>query len=331
METNIYDVYGFVISIDDLPNAHFFNEYGYFKVNRPIAGKVDLFVKVSDKEEMFPTKPAGSDKGLYLPFGKNENTLWYNRGVHSGFILHYCEALMWWSDKTFLHAGVVSKHDNAYVFMGGGGVGKTSIVLNLIRKGYKYLSDDWSLIGEGKAYPFPKTFHVFDYNLQDKEIAKSVLGLRRFYYSFYFKFLDLCMKLSPHRYVKAALEKIRPRFDVQIQRIVPTAEIGLPSVISEIFYLERQNRKDIVVKQDLEADELARRMVCFNRHERYYLFKEYYKYVHQFNIKNSRIENLLEHDTQIMYDTFRRTKLSRVLIPKEADLTSMNLNFLFHK
>ena len=329
METNIYNVYGFVISIDDLPNTHFFREYGYFKVNRPIAGKVDLFVKVSDEEEMFPTKPAGSDKGLYLPFGENENTLWYNRGVHSGFILHYCEALMWWSDKTFLHAGAVSKEDKAYVFMGGEGVGKTSIVLNLLRKGYEYLSDDWLLIGGGKAYPFPKTVHVFDYNLRDEEIAKSVLGLRRFYYNFYFRFLDLCMRLSPHRYVRAAIKKIRPRFDVPIQRIVSDAKISSPSSISEIFYLERQDRKNIAVKQDLDADELARRMASFNLHERNYLLKEYYKYAHQFNIKNTRIENLFEHNRQIMYDTFRRTKLSRVLIPKEADLTSMNLDFLF--
>jgi GTPase SAR1 family protein len=60
------------------------------------------------------------------------------------------------------------KNEEAFIFTGGGGVGKTSLVSNFLRRSYEYLGDDWILLGkQGIAYPFPKTVHVFDYNLKD--------------------------------------------------------------------------------------------------------------------------------------------------------------------
>ena len=185
----IYDIHGFTFCVEGIANKMFLREYGWAKVN--VAPKISLYVKPYKGEENLPTKPAGSLKGMYIPFKENEYVLWYEEGVPLNVLISYCEALMYWPDKTILHAGGVTKEGEALLFVGGGNVGKTSSVLNLLREGYEYLSDDWIVIDKNKAYPLPKTLHIFDYNLKNKEVAKSVLGIKRFLYKPFFKLLEV--------------------------------------------------------------------------------------------------------------------------------------------
>lgn len=321
---NLYDIYDFVIAVDDSANEVFRKEYGYFRVyeNR---SKIDIYVTASEQDEIFPTKPAGSVKGFLLPFDEKDNILRYNRGVNLNVLLNYLEALLWWSDKAFLHAGAVSKKGEAFVFMGGGNVGKTSLVLNLVRRGYKYLSDDWLILSEGKAYPFPKKIRVFDYNLKDNEIAKSVLGWKRFYWKGIFKLRDLCQKVAPHRYVRFAFENVKPTFNVDIQKLHPIAEIGSPTSISKIFYLERWDRNYCDTHRNVDPVYLAKKMAYVNMYERNYLFKEYCKYAFKFGIRSEKIESRLHHDIKILCENFKNAQLSRVIVPQDLDLTKKDL------
>jgi hypothetical protein len=80
-----------------------------FRTAKDNVDNVDLYVKVWKKDEVLPTRRAGGLRGLLLPFGPDEDTLWYNFGIDATTVLAYCEALMWWEDKTFLHAGAISK------------------------------------------------------------------------------------------------------------------------------------------------------------------------------------------------------------------------------
>jgi predicted ATPase len=103
------------------------------------------------------------------------------------------------------------KNEEAFIFTGGGGVGKTSLVSNFLRRSYEYLGDDWILLGkQGIAYPFPKTVHVFDYNLKDEEIARRVLGSKRYYHKALFRFFDVGEKVVPNRYVRFLFQRFRP-------------------------------------------------------------------------------------------------------------------------
>jgi hypothetical protein len=80
-----------------------------FRTAKDNVDNVDLYVKVWKKDEVLPTRRAGGLRGLLLPFRPDEDTLWYNFGIDATTVLAYCEALMWWEDKTFLHAGAISK------------------------------------------------------------------------------------------------------------------------------------------------------------------------------------------------------------------------------
>jgi hypothetical protein len=225
---SVYDVYGFVVAVEGPVDKAFSEEYGYFKISES-PQKIDLFVKVNDAQRSLPTKLYGCLKGMYIPFDEDEKTLGYDDGVALSKALYYFECLMWWPSKTSLHAGTVAKNGKAFVFTGGGGVGKTSIVLNLLKNGYDFLGDDWLIIEGNKAFPFPRRVHIFDYNLKDEEIAKQVLGWKRYYYKPMLKLFESGGRLAPHKYPRFAFERLREQamLSVDVQKTISRSRSGL--------------------------------------------------------------------------------------------------------
>lgn len=58
----------------------------------------------------------------------------------------------------FVHAGVVAHEDRAIVMPGGSLVGKTTLVMELVRAGALYYSDAYAVLDErGLAHPYPTT------------------------------------------------------------------------------------------------------------------------------------------------------------------------------
>jgi hypothetical protein len=318
-----YDTYGFRIAVEGAANSIFLKEYGWARTVH--AAEADLYVRPYSGRDSLPTKPAGSEKGLYIPFGENENTLWYENGVPLNVVLSYCEALMWWPKRTRLHAAAVARNGKAYVFTGAGNIGKTSTVLNLVSNGYAYLSDDWLIISQGKAYPFPKTIHIFDYNLKNKRIARSVLGLKRVYYLPYFKLLEFGRTTAPNRFLRFAFQELKPIFNVDLQKLNPQAKTAPPTRIAKIFYMERKAVKNIKKSNNITAEELASRMAYVNLYEWNFLLREYHRYAYIYGIKNKRIEDRFNHETAIMRGTFDSTEIKRLVIPEKLDLTKLDL------
>jgi hypothetical protein len=64
-------------------------------------------------------------------------------------------------DFVFLHAGVVSWNDKAIIIPGKSFSGKTTLVLELIKRDCHYLSDEYAVIDRnGFVHPFPKKLSV---------------------------------------------------------------------------------------------------------------------------------------------------------------------------
>lgn len=64
-------------------------------------------------------------------------------------------------DPVFIHAGAVGIDDRGYVIPGRSGVGKTTLVLALLRAGATYYSDEYALIdSHGVLHPYPRDPHV---------------------------------------------------------------------------------------------------------------------------------------------------------------------------
>jgi hypothetical protein len=63
--------------------------------------------------------------------------------------------------ETFIHAGSVAWKGRAIILPGRSFTGKTSLVVQLLRKGATYLSDEYALLDPaGRVHPFARQLHV---------------------------------------------------------------------------------------------------------------------------------------------------------------------------
>jgi hypothetical protein len=61
-----------------------------------------------------------------------------------------------------IHAGVVSYGGESVILAADAGHGKTTLVLELVRRGFKFLSDEMAALGraDGQVHPFPRSLRV---------------------------------------------------------------------------------------------------------------------------------------------------------------------------
>jgi len=67
-----------------------------------------------------------------------------------------------------LHAAGAAKGDKALLLSVRGGVRKTTILMNLLKRGWSYLADDLILLHRGKLYPNPQSPALFDYCFRNR-------------------------------------------------------------------------------------------------------------------------------------------------------------------
>lgn len=61
-----------------------------------------------------------------------------------------------------IHAGAVSSSGQGVTLIGGSGQGKSTLVLELVRRGFKFLSDEVAALGRGDGllHPFPRSLQI---------------------------------------------------------------------------------------------------------------------------------------------------------------------------
>ena len=64
------------------------------------------------------------------------------------------------------------------VFSAFAGVGKTSIVLAALKRGFEINGDDLVIVGDGFVFPYPQDLSVYAYHTQILEILPNVYGRR---------------------------------------------------------------------------------------------------------------------------------------------------------
>ena len=78
-------------------------------------------------------------------------------------------------DYFILHAGVISRDGKGFIIMGPSSFGKTTLVMELVSRGYKFLSDEYCSIRVNDYYvePFPRTLGIKEsspfYNTLDRK------------------------------------------------------------------------------------------------------------------------------------------------------------------
>jgi hypothetical protein len=318
-----YDIYGFLIAVEDSISGPFEDEYRRFRMdNHDSERKIDLLVRRTDKVQKLPTKLLADSKGILLPFGENGNEVLCDEGVGAGFIFNMVEPFINWKDKCFMHAGAVSKNGRAMIFPAALDTGKTSTVMQLLQKGYDYLSDEWVVLDrKAIAYPFPKKIHIINHNLEgDKAMVLRAMNgnhVKYYLYRWYFRLWLLLYRHFPVRRVRALLGFFRPILFQDIQELLPDVNIGQPSSISHIFFLQRAQVTEIAI-DEMDSDEVARRMAFWNLFEKREFIKEYYLYASTMNKHNSRIEGMLDHEMGIMRQAFQNARVFGVSLPDKS-------------
>ena len=80
-----------------------------------------------------------------------------------------------------LHAAGISDGDYGYIFAGRGGSGKTTLIMNLISQGYKYLGEERIIIKDNIAYSYPLNLKLIDFwikNMKDETSFPFMYRLR---------------------------------------------------------------------------------------------------------------------------------------------------------
>ena len=313
-----YDIYGFVIAVDSYMRKAFNLEYWRFKTEK--REKADLYVIETQKKDL-PIKLRQDNKGIYIPFTGKEKEVLYEKGVKADWVLYSVEPLIRWKDKCFLHCGAVEKDGSTILFPAEGGVGKTTMVMFLTSIGYNYLSDDWLIIGEnGKAYPFFKTFHLYDYNLKrDNELSKKMLGRWKFYYyDMYISLLDFIAKIMPHRFFRIVVERLKPTFSIDVKKINPNVKLGEISKIKRVYWLKKDNKakKPYLIKSDYRK--VAEKMSYITALETNHFYKNYLEWVY-FNQPIKEIEKRVETDRKIMENAFKNSEVYELFVPDKIN------------
>lgn len=77
-----------------------------------------------------------------------------------------------------IHAGVVADQDQGIIIAGDTGHGKTTLILELVRRGFKFLSDEMAALGrmDRRVYPFPRSLRIRPGTLERVGFAQAAVG-----------------------------------------------------------------------------------------------------------------------------------------------------------
>ena len=164
-----------------------------------------------------------------------------------------------------IHGACFGKGNNSHVFFALGGTGKTIATLNLVSKGYEFLSDDLTYISKnGFAYSYQRSLH---FNHKTHESLKHLLMRKRISQSksAWIETLKFFSSIAPEN-LRLFAQRILT-FDllptlvehINIDEVIPDVKYRKKSKIKTVSMIIKTNGKDITVHDNIGYEELAYR------------------------------------------------------------------------
>lgn len=85
------------------------------------------------------------------------------------FLRRLIEILLVWRGYALLHSAGISDGKNGYLLVGRGGSGKSSLIINALKNEFSLIGEERTLIGNGKAYPYPINYKIIDFWINSME------------------------------------------------------------------------------------------------------------------------------------------------------------------
>jgi hypothetical protein len=102
-----------------------------------------------------------------------------------------------------IHASCVSKDNHGFLFSARSGGGKTTIALNLVENGFKFLGDNFSVLSNNEIMSFLSQLNIFTYNLSPvirRNFGfknKVILGLKELLYKVTSGYIKIFTTINP--------------------------------------------------------------------------------------------------------------------------------------
>ena len=243
--------------------------------------------------------------------GKLQSFLYGKNNLEKNTILSY--SLFWYilelellkRDKTFLHAGIFSKNGEAIAITGTGGSGKTSSLFKVLEdKEYKYLAEDFGIIGKDiKTYYNPKPLSIYE---TDIKFNPKILNKT-------YDFLDSKQKILWDIEVKYL--KRDPIIKVNPKKLLNT-QIEEQTILKKVLYYLRTDTQSIKIN-DISKEELAERSLNVALRE-FKIFFEIFTLLNA-NKKNDydflTVNDIIKNMRNLYIDIFSKTENYLIEIP----------------
>jgi hypothetical protein len=217
----------------------------------------------------------------------------------------------------FMHAsGVCDADNNAILFSGSGGVGKSNTSIALILDGgWKFISDDLCMIdNSGEVYCYPKYIQIYAYNTRAIPALYNRLITRR-------GLIDL---IQWHRY-----EHFRGKDKVR-RRVSPTdifgkEILGNKAKISKVIHLTLASNNKFEI-EPIKPKELAKTCRDVINKE----FESFFKHLNTINEMDSSyptVKEILNASEDLYFKAFKQADCYLFSLPKAAKVNKI-LKFL---
>lgn len=165
-------------------------------------------------------------------------------------------------DKTLVHCAAVSYKSSNIILPALGGIGKTTIVTEVMKKGGSLYGDDMCIIDKASnMYPYPIDFSVYHYHYKLLGIDRSISSKVKSVFGNFLKLFDAIPIISWFTI------RIRGKFFPECENISPIdiygkSKIAKPEKIDKMVYLGRhfnskESVKEVILSENLVADRIT--------------------------------------------------------------------------
>lgn len=213
-----------------------------------------------------------------------------------------------------LHASAFTYQDTGVVVTGWAKGGKTETLLAFMANGASYVGDEWVYLSEDgrHMYGIPEPIRVWNWHLQEMPQYRSLVGpgdrARLWALDTLVRSMDwaLARKRSRRSSLVRLVSRVHHLFKRQLHVQLPPRKLfannarALSGTPQKIFFVASHEPDDITL-QEVDAQEVAQRMVFSLQEERMDLLSTYLKFRFAFpQARNALIEQMEERQREVL-------------------------------
>ena len=232
-------------------------------------------------------------------------------------------------NHSFIHAASVNIAGSAMVFSAFAGVGKTSIVLAALKRGFEINGDDLVIVGDGFVFPYPQDLSVYAYHTQIIKMLPNVYGRRLRRAGKVHSFLEKLPRRNLFmRVLRVLLSRLYPQSTNVPSRLAYGEKLATEKVKPQaLFFMSRSETLDDYQITSI-GNEKLKSLTMRNAH---ILLAEWHAYFYDLILLGSlnnkySLNKTVEKISKIYSDTFscvdqREIKLS--ILASESDIEQL--------